>query len=43
MQDGYWGPVNLKRDVEYPEMLDGVVDSLKRIVDAIQEVRFPSA
>ena len=43
MQDGHWGAVNLKRDVEYPEMLDGVVDSLKQFADAIQEARFPSA
>ena len=43
MQDGHWGPVNLKRDVEYPEMLDGVVDSLKRFADTIQEVRSSSA
>ena len=32
-RDAKWAPVNLKRDVEYPEMLDGVVDSLKRIAD----------
>ncbi len=41
MRDAGWIPVNLKRDVEYPEMLDGVVDSLKRIADVIHEVRFP--
>ncbi len=38
-----WAPVTLTRDVEYPEMLDGVVDSLKRIADVIHEARFPSA
>lgn len=43
MRDGHWGPVNLKRDVEYPEMLDGVVDSLKQYADRIQEVRLSSA
>ena len=43
MQDGHWGAVNLKRDVEYPEMLDGVVDSLKKFADTIQEVRSSSA
>ena len=32
-QDSQWVPVNLKRDVEYPEMLDGVVESLKCIAD----------
>ena len=39
MRDAGWAPVNLKRDVEYPEMLDGVVDSLKRIADVIHELR----
>lgn len=42
MSDANWVPVNLKRDVEYPEMLDGVVESLKYIADAIYESRFPS-
>ena len=37
MHDARWAPVNLKRDVEYPEMLDGVVESLKHIGDVIQE------
>ena len=35
MQDSKWAPVALKRDVEYPEILDGVVDSLKKIADAL--------
>ena len=42
MSDANWVPVNLKRDVEYPEMLDGVVESLKHIADAVYEARFPS-
>ena len=37
IRDAGWGPVNLKRDVEYPEMLDGVVDSLKRLAEMIRE------
>ncbi len=43
MNDHDWIRVNLKRGVEYPEMLDGVVDSLKHIADVIHEVRLPSA
>ena len=43
LQDPHWIPVTLKRDVEYPEMLDGVVDSLKHIADVIYETRFPSS
>ena len=40
MRDGnWWSPVNLKRDVEYPEMLDGVVDSLEHIADVLHELR----
>ena len=35
MTEANWIPVNLKRDVEYPEMLDGVVESLKHIADVI--------
>lgn len=42
LQDGGWAPVKLKRDVEYPEMLEGVVDSLKYIADALYGTRFPS-
>ena len=41
-KDPHWLPVTLKRDVEYPEMLDGVVDSLKRIADVIYETGFLS-
>ena len=37
MRDIRWVPVELKRDAEYPEMLDRVVDSLKRIADVIYE------
>ena len=43
MRDAKWAPVNLKRDVEYPEMLDGVVDNLKRIADVIHEQKSASA
>ena len=43
MTDAIWAPVELKRGVEYPEILDGVVDSLKHIADVIHEARFPSA
>ena len=35
MQGSRWAPVTLKRDVEYPEILDGVVDSLKQIADSL--------
>ena len=42
VQDSQWAPVALKRDVEYPEILDGVVDSLKKIADALHQARFPS-
>ena len=42
LQESDWFPVTLKRGVEYPEMLDGVVASLKHIADAIYETRFPS-
>ena len=38
MQDPQWAPVALKRDVEYPEILDGVVDSLKQIADVLHHV-----
>lgn len=38
--DSRWVPINLKREVEYPEMLDGVVDSLKKIADVIEKNRF---
>ena len=43
MPTEYWAPVELKRDVEYPEVLDGVVDSLRHIADVIQEACFPAA
>ena len=43
IQDSQWVPVNLKRDVEYPEMLDGVVESLKRIADDLHEAQSHSA
>lgn len=42
MPTDYWVPVELKRDAEYPEVLDGVVDSLRHIAEVIQEARFPS-
>ena len=41
MRDANWAPVNLKRDVEYPEMLDGVVDSLKSIARVLHEQYVP--
>ena len=43
MPTDYWVPVELKRDVEYPAVLDGVVDSLRHIADVIQEACFPAA
>ena len=43
MHTGYWVPVELRRDVEYPEMLDGVVDSLRHIGDVIHEASSPSS
>ena len=43
MPTDYWIPVELKRDVEYPAVLDGVVDSLKHIADVIQEACFPAS
>ena len=36
LSDG-WVPVELKRDVEYPEMLEGVVNSLKHIAGVIKD------
>ena len=42
MRDSQWAPVTLKRDVEYPEILDGVVDSLKQIADVLHQVRLQS-
>ena len=36
LPDG-WVPVELKRDVEYPEMLEGVVNSLKHIAGVIKD------
>ena len=39
MQDSQWAPVTLRRDVEYPEILDGAVSSLKRIADALHQGR----
>ena len=39
----YWAPEELKRDMEYPEVLDGVVDSLRHIADVIQGACFPSS
>ena len=37
--ESHWVPVNLKREVEYPEMLDGVVESLQRIADIFRKVQ----
>ena len=39
MQDSQWAPVALRRDVEYPEILDGGVVSLKQIADVLYQVR----
>ena len=36
LQDTYWIPVELKRNVEYPEVLDGVVESLKKTAEVLQ-------
>lgn len=38
MRDSQWVPVALRRGVEYPVILDGVVDSLKQIADVLCEV-----
>ncbi len=35
--DTWWAPVNLIRDAEYPQILNGVVDSLKCIADVLHE------
>ena len=42
MQDSGWAPVKLKRNMEYPGMLEGVVESLKHIADVLHESRSPS-
>ena len=39
MPDDRWVPVEVLRDVEYPEVLDGVVQSLRSIADVIANVR----
>jgi hypothetical protein len=39
MHDRYWFPINLGRDAEYPQVLAGVVDNLKRYGDALQAVQ----
>ena len=39
MKDSKWAPVALKRDVEFPEILDGVVVSLRQIADVLHQVR----
>ena len=39
MQGSQWAPITLKRDVEYPEMLDGVVESLKQVADVLCQLR----
>ncbi len=39
LQDSYWVPIALKRGVEHSAMLDGVVDSLKAVADAIVSVK----
>ena len=42
IHDSRWAPVALRRDVEYPEILDGVVDSLKQIADVLSQVGYQS-
>ena len=42
IQESYWVPVNLKRDVEYPDMLDGVVERLRHIANILDRVPSPS-
>ena len=37
--DRHWFPIDLRRDAEYPQVLAGVIDSLKRYGDALQEAR----
>ena len=37
--DRHWFPIDLMRDAEYPQVLAGVVDSLKRYGDALQGAR----
>lgn len=39
MHDRHWFPIDLTRDAEYPYVLAGVVDSLKRYGDALEEAR----
>lgn len=43
IRDASWVPVRLKRDVEYAEMLDSVVESLNHISDVIHRIRSPAA
>lgn len=42
VQNSRWAPVTLKRGVEYPEMLEGVVDSLRHIAEVVYETGSPS-
>ena len=37
--DRHWFPIELMREVEYPQVLAGVVESLKRYGDDLQEAR----
>jgi hypothetical protein len=39
MPDDRWVPVNLLRDVEYSEVLEGVAQSLRSIAEVIAKVR----
>jgi len=43
MRKSNWVPVELKREAEYPQMLDAVVASLERIAEVISETHFPLA
>ena len=36
IRDQHWAPVDLMRDAEYPQVLEGVVDNLRRIADALR-------
>ncbi|MDE2935626.1 MAG: hypothetical protein OXP37_02155 [Chloroflexota bacterium] len=42
MPDEEWAPVELRREVEYAQVLDGVVESLRQVSDAIAGSRHPT-
>ena len=43
IQDPHWVPIEIERDVEYPEMLDGVVARLQRVAHIFRKVQSPSS